>query len=236
MVPRIDLCCQFCGHEWEDDCPPEGVAPGPCPDCKSTKVVVVDPGKKFDELSKARKRKEKKTLLGSMSKPLSKGESVDDKQKEADNATSKKKKSPKTREAGEETGLRGGVEAKKGAEETSAEEAKPVTEEKIQHRVTFALSEEDFAEKGKQVAALNSEISKLNYEFDGAKRTHKAAVALREEEIEQLLTTIRRGKEDREVECVKSYDYEHGIVRFFHAGKVVEERAMDAYEKQMKAF
>lgn len=110
-----------------------------------------------------------------------------------------------------------------------------VTEEEVMHLVTFDLKEDEFASKGKEAAELQSQISKLNYDFAGVKRTHKAETELREEKIAQLLGTIRRGKEDRDVKCKKVYDFETGIVRFFHENKLVDERPMEPGERQMRA-
>jgi hypothetical protein len=135
-----------------------------------------------------------------------------------------------------EQGGTGAVDSAGGDREgSSATDAGEVHEEKIQHVVTFDLTEEEFVAKGRLAAQLNAEISKLNLEFDVAKRKHKAETSLKEEEIDRVLSIIRRGKEDREVEVTKVIDYYVGIVRFLHKGRLVEERPMRNDEKQMRA-
>lgn len=109
-----------------------------------------------------------------------------------------------------------------------------ILEEDVLAVVTFELTEQEFSARGKEAAALQSEVNMLNVKFSGVKEQHKAEVSIREGKISEILSTIRRGKEDREVPCKQVYDYEHGMVRVFHLGKVVEQREMRPAEKQTR--
>ncbi len=109
-------------------------------------------------------------------------------------------------------------------------------EEKVVHTVTFDLLEEDFAAKGKEAAELQGQLDKLDREFSVVKENHKASVTLLEQDCSQVLSCIRRGKEERDVDCLKVIDFDLGVVEYWFGGRVVERRGIKPEERQTKLF
>lgn len=125
----------------------------------------------------------------------------------------------------------------KGGEKDGSKKRKEATkiEDKVLHSVTFDLTEDEFAGKGKHAAGLQGKINGLESKFKIVKDEHKAETSLLESECSQVLAVIRRGKEDREVECTRVLDFENAIAEFWYKGKLVDSRPMRPDEKQMKA-
>lgn len=94
------------------------------------------------------------------------------------------------------------------------------------------MTESEFAQKGKDAAKLQREIEVLDNKLKAAKDEHKAETGVRESELGTILSTIRRGKEDREVECEEVMDFEKGTVEYFHKGELMESRTMRNDERQ----
>ena len=76
---------------------------------------------------------------------------------------------------------------------------KEVQEKVIEKDLNFKLTEEDFADKGKEAGKIAGELNKLNIEFDKVKKEWKDKLNRKESELSIIQGTIRRGDEDRRV-------------------------------------
>lgn len=181
-------------------------------------------------------RPEEKHALGSMIKPPPvlnepKPEKVKPEEPDED---SEKKDAKQTDGKGKD----GGKDSE-DAPEKKGSKSKKLTgqhEERVTHTVTFDLTEEEFAFKGKEAARLQGEINGLDREFQQVKEEHKSKTSLLEMECGSLLAVIRRGKEEREVTVTKVIDFDKGLVDFLYQNKIVETRGIKPEERQGKFF
>lgn len=104
----------------------------------------------------------------------------------------------------------------------------------VDKELNFKLTEEDFAEKGKEAGRLAGELNKLNIEFDAVKKQWKEKLNEKEAELSKVLGTIRRGDEDRMVKCVMRKDFTRHVVQYLFNGDVMHEREMKMDERQME--
>lgn len=99
--------------------------------------------------------------------------------------------------------------------------------------LTFDLTDKQVMEYGREASKINSEISGLRGELKALRDDFKGKITLKENNLQALLSTIRRGKEDRQVQCKQVFDFEAGVVTVWYGSRLVEERAMRPDEKQM---
>lgn len=109
-----------------------------------------------------------------------------------------------------------------------------VQEKEIEKYLNFKLTEEDFAEKGKEAGKLAGEFGKLEAEFDGIKREWKEKLESKETELSLVLGTIRRGDEDRKVKCIEQKDFVQHVVNYIFDGEIMHTRPMELNERQME--
>ena len=109
-----------------------------------------------------------------------------------------------------------------------------VQEKQIEKYLNFKLTEEDFADKGKDAGKLAGELGKLEAEFDGIKRQWKEKIEAKQTELDIILTTIRRGDEDRKVLCVEQKDFREHVVNYIFDGEIMHSRPMEMNERQME--
>lgn len=96
----------------------------------------------------------------------------------------------------------------------------------------FDLTNEEFAERGKQAAALAGEVLSLELEFEEVKETWKAKIKSREAKRDDLLAAIRAKKEKRTVEATMVKDFDSKEIQYWVGGAIVERRTMTAEELQ----
>ena len=111
---------------------------------------------------------------------------------------------------------------------------KEVQEKVIEKDLNFKLTEEDFADKGKEAGKIAGELNKLNIEFDKVKKEWKDKLNRKESELSIILGTIRRGDEDRRVKCVERKDFNNHVVEYIFNGDVMHSREMKMDERQME--
>lgn len=169
-----------------------------------------------EEVSEKKSGPERKHVLGSMVKNA----------QEVKAAADDKEEKPEEGQTKEE-----GKKPERKKKELSGQH-----EERVNHTVTFDLTEDDFAKKGKDAAKLQGEINDLEREFNAVKEEYKAKTSLLEGECSMILATIRRGKEEREVTVTKLIDFDRGIVEFWYMNKIVETRGIKPEERQGKMF
>lgn len=98
---------------------------------------------------------------------------------------------------------------------------------------SFALTTDDFANKGKEVGQLHQELAKATGEFEKHKQAFKAAEAQIKEGIAQRITAITTKHEMRTVECEQVHDFAHGRVFWRMGGTILGERPMEPQERQL---
>lgn len=104
----------------------------------------------------------------------------------------------------------------------------------VEEFLDFKLTEDDFAEKGKEAGRTSGELSQLENQFDTVKKDWKEKIENKEGELSVILRTIRAGTEKRKVKCIKQKDFQAHMVRWIFDGQVMHERAMELNERQME--
>lgn len=101
-----------------------------------------------------------------------------------------------------------------------------------------ALDTDTLAERGQELAQLGVDI-------EAAKEARKAEAKAAQDEINgmeerrrQLQKLVARGSEDRPVKCHRVGNWDANLIRYIRVdtGEVVEERAMEADERQASMF
>jgi hypothetical protein len=119
---------------------------------------------------------------------------------------------------------------------TAQKRTPDIEKKKIMKVLTFPLSTNEIAQKGRLAAETRHKILEKNREFDDVKTKYKGQIGALELELSELLHTIKRGDEERNVECTMVLDYERYVVSYVHPvdGEDVtfEERPMTLDERQ----
>lgn len=118
--------------------------------------------------------------------------------------------------------------------ESAAAQQAPIPSEQVMKEYDFPLSQEDFATKGKEAAALQETLTALEAEFSDVKKDFKARIAQLELELHKTLDEIRLGKHLRRVSCEMRRNFDKFEVDYIHNGAIMETRPMDAEERQME--
>lgn len=108
-----------------------------------------------------------------------------------------------------------------------------VVDQDITKSLTFELSNDETADKGRAAAEIRHELVKMREEFKELQATQKGKLAAKEQELAKTLRLIRDGKEERTVACVMRKDFGRMTVQYIFAGNVQEERAMTIEERQL---
>lgn len=108
-----------------------------------------------------------------------------------------------------------------------------VTDQELTKSLTFDLTIEETAAKGKCAAEIRHELTKMREEFKELQATLKGKIAQKEQELAKTLRLIRDGKEERTVSCIMRKDFTRMIVQFLFGDKVQEERALTIEERQL---
>jgi hypothetical protein len=109
-----------------------------------------------------------------------------------------------------------------------------VQEKVIEKYLNFKLTEEDFADKGKEAGKISGELNKLEAEFDRIKKEWKEKIEEQEAALSLIHSTIRRGDEDRKVICVEQKDFAKYVVNYVFNGEIMHSRPMEMSERQME--
>jgi len=111
---------------------------------------------------------------------------------------------------------------------------KETEEHLVTERLTFKLTQEEYADKGKEAAEKAKELGEVEREFESIKKRFKGRIEEKQGELDDILKTIHRGEEERTVECVQVKDYKRHIVSYVFKGEVMKERPMEMHERQME--
>lgn len=107
-------------------------------------------------------------------------------------------------------------------------------ERTVERTLTFKLTEDDFSQKGKLAGNLSAELRKLESEEASVKKEWKEKLAEKEGDLYSVLSTIRKGAEDRVVKCIEQRDFNGHMVHYIFNGEVLHSRAMELHERQLE--
>jgi hypothetical protein len=105
--------------------------------------------------------------------------------------------------------------------------AKPTTK-----LLTIQLTDAELAERGMTAATKAGEVAELETEFEGVKEIWKAKIKKAEADRDVALEAIRRGTEDRNVDCYEVKNFETNKVEYWAKGKVLQSRDMTETDRQ----
>lgn len=96
------------------------------------------------------------------------------------------------------------------------------------------LTESEIADRGKKAAAARLRVAEIEAKKKEAADHWKAKLELAENERDEFLDVIATGSEDREVECIETFEFRAGLVTVVRAdtGEKIRERAMTSSERQ----
>ncbi len=103
----------------------------------------------------------------------------------------------------------------------------------VQKSLTFKLTTQEIADKGRKAAELERETGEQESQFENVKAEWKGKINKLENEKRDLLRTIRKGEEERQVQCIMRKEYSRMVVQYLWKGIVMEERAMTLDERQL---
>lgn len=105
---------------------------------------------------------------------------------------------------------------------------------KIKKSFDFALHPLDFDRLTLEHGEITTKISDLEGELEDKKKELKGAIDKLTAEMNRLNRLFRHRKETREVESDVLFDFNSGIVSYWHRGQMLEERAMTGDERQVE--
>lgn len=120
-----------------------------------------------------------------------------------------------------------------GARGHSLQRTKDLHDQVVTADLSFQLTTEDYAEKGKQAGRVAAELRDLEEEFDELKKDWKVKIEAKENELTDIHRTIRAGKETRRVKCIERKDFNSNRLTHLFNGEVLAERALELHERQM---
>lgn len=109
---------------------------------------------------------------------------------------------------------------------------KDPTGTKVTKDFIFKLTEAEFAEKGRNAAALAGEVAELELQFAEVKENHKAKIQAREAARDEALALIRAKEESRTVDAIMVKNFDEKEIQYFYAGELIESRTMTYDELQ----
>jgi len=109
-----------------------------------------------------------------------------------------------------------------------------ITHQRITRILPVELSEDDKAGLVRKVTKARDRILDLEAEKKEFNTQNKKMTESAEANMDEALNTLRRGREDRTVDCQERWNYTSGqiIVTRMDTGEVVEDRTMSALERQ----
>jgi hypothetical protein len=107
---------------------------------------------------------------------------------------------------------------------------------KVTKQFDFLLTDNELAERAREVAALDRKKTLLEVEFADVKTKYKGQLADLETSISQSFEVIRKGQETRTVDTDMIFDYNSAEVEYWVDGKKHEVRAMTVEERQKDLF
>ena len=107
-------------------------------------------------------------------------------------------------------------------------------ERKTTRSVAVTIDAEDVAEHSKRLCGVLSQIDNVKAEKKAACSDANASLKELNTRAHELAESIRNGTENRDVECIESFDFRTGTVtcKRIDTGEIIDERAINAEERQ----
>lgn len=106
--------------------------------------------------------------------------------------------------------------------------------EKSWRTIAFDLTSEDRSKMMIENTELESEIRELEAELTSMKKQTSSEIDKRREVQANNYKVTEAGRQEKNVECEIEKDYLGGVVKYYLDGKVVDERVMEASERQVR--
>ncbi len=111
-----------------------------------------------------------------------------------------------------------------------------IFEEPCKRFLKYAFTEEEVRELGAKLAKTFSDHSETENRLKSVSTQIKSEITMLEGLMASMAEKIRSGYEHRDIECKKDFNYRLGSVSItrLDTGEIIEERPMEAEEKQRK--
>lgn len=119
-----------------------------------------------------------------------------------------------------------------GTKGVKLKRTKHMEERVVDRPLTFELTEDDYSRLGKDAGEAAHELRSIGGEFEKVKKTWKENIDAADGRLVQILSTIREGKEKRQVKCIERKDFQNSRVDYIFDGEIMESRAMYDSERQ----
>lgn len=106
----------------------------------------------------------------------------------------------------------------------------------ITREIEFKLTEAEFSTKAHELAGFHAQITELEEELKGHKKRLGDQIKNFQKDISQICKEIETGTAIRSVECEFKKKFETNVVEYYHEGILVDERTMEAHERQQEMF
>lgn len=113
---------------------------------------------------------------------------------------------------------------------TPFQEGDKVEEVETRQFLVFDLTDPEILAIAEVVGKLDSEMKDLESKLAAVKKSLGDKIKGLDSDINHNLNLIKTRKEGRDVPCVMRKNYTKKIVQFAYEGKLMKERAMEAYE------
>lgn len=108
---------------------------------------------------------------------------------------------------------------------------------KLQREIKIKLQPKEFIEVGKQAGEIKLEVIDAETKMDEKKKDvkeYKDFIAIKEGNITELLEQLQTGRKKVLTEVIEVKCTEEQMVKYYHDGKVVDERPMEGDDYQME--
>ena len=106
---------------------------------------------------------------------------------------------------------------------------------KVVRSVERKLTREEVAGLGEEMAQLNKQMHDLEFEADSVKKSYKTRIESKQEAIDSISVTTRRGTVWEDTDCIETMDFKKGrvITVRIDTDEIVENREMTEAERQL---
>jgi hypothetical protein len=148
--------------------------------------------------------------------------------------TPKKKRGAKTAAVDPEKGAEWEAAAAEAAEAVTDARQESMPPRRFEELLPCTLTPEELIERGTQLEAALAVVDTITAERKKANDGFKARTELAMERVGELRDAVRTGKEEREVECIESFELRLGCARTVRVdtGEYIRERALRQSELQ----
>jgi hypothetical protein len=109
-----------------------------------------------------------------------------------------------------------------------------VQDRPLKKLLQIPLTHEDVERMAKEAAEISQALTADRIEFKKIRTEWKDRIVGSENALSRVLKVIQVGHEEKEVDCIERRIFAENKVQYIVNDKVIEERAMDAEERQME--